>query len=66
MFKRSSAVKELSKSGKNKITTMVDQYLHECVLFENDLPLSARQLSRKVEISQKSVMRVLRENTSTH
>ncbi|KAJ8912063.1 hypothetical protein NQ315_016752 [Exocentrus adspersus] len=61
-FNQTGAIKDLSKSGRIKTATTEDKSLDVCVMLEDDLHLSTRQISRELDISQTSIMKILHDN----
>lgn len=61
-FNQNGSVKDLSKSGRRKTASTENKSLDVCVMLEDDPHLSTRQISRELDISQTSVMRILRDN----
>ncbi|KAJ8912778.1 hypothetical protein NQ315_002535 [Exocentrus adspersus] len=61
-FNQTGAIKDLSKSGRIKTATTEDKSLDVCVMLEDDPHLSTRQISRELDISQTSIMKILHDN----
>ncbi|KAJ8909418.1 hypothetical protein NQ315_013328 [Exocentrus adspersus] len=61
-FNQNGAIKDLSKSGRIKTATTEDKSLDVCVMLEDDPHLSTRQISRELDISQTSIMKILHDN----
>ncbi|KAJ8912413.1 hypothetical protein NQ315_013480, partial [Exocentrus adspersus] len=58
-FNQTGAIKDLSKSGRIKIATTEDKSLDKTI---DDPHLSTRQISRELDISQTSIMKILHDN----
>ena len=65
-FNQTGAVKDLSKSGRRKTASSETKPLNVCIMLEDDPHLSTRQISREIDISQTSVMRIYMKINSIH